>query len=277
MTVLLVGFDSAWTPNNFGALVGVMRTDDGRLHELGIPMVVRFSEAEHVVREWQAKWKPTSTIHLLDQPTIVNNATGQRPVENIVSCAVSRRYGGMQPANTLRKEMFGINAPVWNYLDQFGGVAHPLNLCEKSGVIETYPVLTMIALGWLRSDELRVCGRLPKYNPARKKTFSVEDWKHVCTAAAKEFSDRGLAGIAQYIRDASGITKPRKRDQDCLDACICIIVALHLAEGRKCMMVGDMQTGYILVPDSETLRIELADRCRQTGRDPAEWVRTVQW
>lgn len=147
--------------------------------------------------------------------------------------------------------MFGVNAPVWNYLDQFGGPSHPLVVQEKTGVIETYPVLTMIALGWLRSDELRDCGRLPKYNPARKKTFAVEDWQHVCKAAAKKFSDRGLAGIAQWIRDVSGIKKPHKCDQDCINACICMVVALHLAEGRKCLMVGDLQTGYIIVPDSE--------------------------
>jgi predicted RNase H-like nuclease len=29
MTTLLIGFDSAWTAKNSGALVGVMRRDDG--------------------------------------------------------------------------------------------------------------------------------------------------------------------------------------------------------------------------------------------------------
>jgi hypothetical protein len=47
-------------------------------------------------------------------------------------------------------------------------------------VIETYPVLTMIALGWTIPDsDGRLTGRLPKYNPGRKKTFSIKDWQHV--------------------------------------------------------------------------------------------------
>lgn len=83
-----------------------------------------------------------------------------------------------------------------------------------------------------------------------------------------------MTGHGQDAEDEGD--KPRKRDQDCLDVCICMVVALHLAEGGECLMVGDLETGFIVVPDSETLRTELEDRCRQTGRDPSEWVRTVQ-
>ena len=86
---------------------------------------------------------------LLDQPTIVRNAEGQRPVENIVSSPVGLRYGGMQPSNTSKADMFGPNAPVWQFLNQFGGATDPLFLSGDSKVLETYPVLIMIALGWL--------------------------------------------------------------------------------------------------------------------------------
>jgi predicted RNase H-like nuclease len=147
MTTLLVGFDSAWTRNNSGALVGVLHSDDETIRELGPPVIVDYAAAERVVKNWQAEWSPTVTVQLIDQPTIVKNATGQRTVENIVGSVVSRRYGGMQPASRSRKEMFGDDAPVWRYLDQFGGPANPLGRHSRTGVIETYPVLTMIALG----------------------------------------------------------------------------------------------------------------------------------
>jgi hypothetical protein len=39
MTTLLVGFDSAWTRNHRGALVGVLQLDDGTFHE---PQIVDF-------------------------------------------------------------------------------------------------------------------------------------------------------------------------------------------------------------------------------------------
>ena len=247
---------------------------DGTFHGLGAPQVVDYPGATNVIDQWQREKKPTATIVLLDQPTIVKNAAGQRPVENIVSSPVGLRYGGMQPANTARVEMFGKEAPVWQFLSRFGGPADPLEPVAGTRVFETYPVLAMIALGWTLPDSRRV-DRLPKYNPARKTTFSNSDWQYVCERASRAFCDLRLkdSDIVRWINDASQKTLPRKRDQDGLDACVCLLVALYLAE-RKCgLMVGDRQSGYIVVPYGAGLHAELDARCNQTGRVPSEWVK----
>jgi predicted RNase H-like nuclease len=275
MTTLLIGFDSAWTATNSGAIVGVLRRDDGRFYDLGPPSIVDYREAEGTILNWQAEQVPTSTIVLLDQPTIVKNTAGQRPVEHIVGSPVSLRYGGMQPANTAKEEMFGTNAPVWLFLTRFGGPADPLEIVADTCVFETYPVLTMIALGWTLPDP-RPAGRLPKYNPDRRKTFSHLDWQHVCQMASGAFRERGLIESVQWIDDAARISSPRKSDQDGLDAYLCLLVALYLAERKDCLMVGDRQTGYIVVPYGAGLRVELDARCNQTGRTPSEWVRAFQ-
>ena len=147
-----------------------------------------------------------------------------------------------------------------------------------TGVIETYPVLAMIALGWTLPDPGgRPAGRLPKYNPEVKATYSPSNWQHVCGSVKREFSQRGLLGTAQWLEDLRQKAEPRKSDQDGLDACICLLVALHLAEGKECLMVGNMQTGHIVVAHDAELEMELKDRCRKTGRDPAAWVRTFRW
>jgi predicted RNase H-like nuclease len=275
MTNLLIGFDSAWTPTNSGALVGVLHLDDGTFHELGPPRIVNYREAEGLILKWQSEQVPTATIILLDQPTIVKNAAGQRPVENIVGSPVSLRYGGMQPANTAKKEMFGEHAPIWRFLTRFSGPADPLEPVEDTRVFETYPVLAIIALGWTLPDS-RPAGRLPKYNPERRKTFSISDWQHVCRLASGAFRERGLLGIVRWIDDATRNTSPRKSDQDGLDACMCLLVALYLVERKDCLMVGNRQTGYIVVPYSAGLRAELEARCNQTGRAPSEWVRAFR-
>jgi len=275
MTTLLVGFDSAWTPTNSGALVGVLHLDDGTFRELGPPRIVDYPQAERVILKWQAEQMPTATIVLLDQPTIVKNDAGQRPVENIVGSAVGRRYGGMQPANTSKEKMFGTEAPMWQFLTRFGGPADPLEPVADTRVLETYPALAMIALLWTLPDS-RAAGRLPKYNPARKKTFSNSDWQHVCGLASRAFSERGLMEIVQWIDGAARKTSPRKSDQDGLDACVCLLVALYLAEQKNCLMVGDLQTGYIVVPYGAGLRGELDGRCNETGRAPSEWVRVFR-
>ncbi len=275
MTRLLVGFDSAWTAKNSGALVGVLQTDGARFHELGPPEVVDYDEAESLIVAWQAEHSPAATVVLLDQPTIVKNATGQRPVENIVSSPVSLRYGGVQPANTGRADMFGKDAPVWPFLARLGGPADPLKPVADTRVIETYPVLALIALGWMLPDS-RPTGRLPKYNPARSSTFSISDWLHVCERSASAFGERGLVGIVEWIEGVSKKTSPRKSDQDGLDACLCLLVALYLAEQEDCLMIGDLQTGYIVVPFGASLLSELEVRCAKTDRDPSEWIQVFQ-
>jgi predicted RNase H-like nuclease len=275
VTTLLVGFDSAWTPTNSGALVGAIHFDNGTLGGLGTPQIVDYRAAEDVILKWQAEQAPTATVVLLDQPTIVTNAAGQRPVENIVGSPVSLRYGGMQPANTAREEMFGKQAPVWPFLTRFGGPADPLEPISNTRVFETYPVLAIIALGWMLPDS-RAAGRLPKYNPERKRTFSISDWQYVCGLASAAFSDRQLMDIVRWINHAARNPSPRKSDQDGLDACLCLLVALYLAERKDGLMVGDLHTGYIVVPYCAELHAELDARCRQTGRVPSEWVRRLK-
>jgi predicted RNase H-like nuclease len=273
MNMLLVGFDSAWTADRRGALIGVVVRDDGTREELGPPRIANFREADRIVIDWETAHSPTFTLVFLDQPTIVENSVWQRPVEKIVGSAVSRRYGGMQPANTSRDEMFGRTAPVWTFLDRFGGPANFSGSRCTTGVVETYPALTLIALGWTLPDS-RPTGRLPKYNPERR-TFSRSDWEYVCRFVCTAFSERGLVEIARWVDDQVSNGSLRKEDQDCLDACLCLLVALYLAEGRECLMVGNQGRGYIVVPYSADLRAELECRCRATARNPSEWVRGV--
>ena len=277
-TTLLIGFDSAWTAHNSGAILGVRRWADGKFDELGPPQIVDYVQAEAVITKWQAELTPTATIVLLDQPTIVPNTRGQRPVENIVGCPVSLRYGGMQPASASREEMFGSAAPVWRFLNRFGGAANPTEPVAGNRVFETYPVLALIALGWTLPDlsqQARPAGRMPKYNPERRKTFFLLDWQHVCERAHGAFQEHKLAGIAEWIDNAGRLLIPTKPDQDRLDACICLLVALHLAEGKDCLMVGNLESGYIVVPHSAMLHAELDARCRETGREASEWVRKL--
>ena len=276
MTTLLVGFDSAWTRTRIGAIVGVVLHDDGTMTELGPPRGVQFEDAAGIIREWQATHAPSSTLVLLDQPTIVVNDVGQRTVEHIVCPCVGRRRGGMQPANKRRDDMFGPAAPVWEFLGEFGGAADPFGDVHCTRVFETYPVLAIIALGWTLPDPDRPAGRLPKYNPERRKTFAIADWAHVCRMTSKSLAADGSPELAAWVENAATKRKPAKSDQDQLDACICLVSALHLAKRRDALFVGCCTTGYIVVPDSEVLRNELEDRCAQLGRESANWVRVFQ-
>jgi predicted RNase H-like nuclease len=276
MSILLVGFDSAWTPNKQGALAGATVDGPGQYRALGAPQPATFTAAEATIDKWQRAERPLTTLILLDQPTIVRSAKEQRPVERLVGSSVGRRYGGMQPAYTGKAAMFGVNAPLWRFLDRFGGPADPFQPATNTLVLETYPVFALIALGWVLPDEVRANGRLPKYNPARS-TFRLSDWRFVCANASHAFRERSLEDVADWIEVAANSARPRKSDQDQLDACLCLLVALHLVEQRECLVVGDQQTGYIVVPHDADLVSELEARCGKTKMRSQDWIRVLRF
>ena len=86
----------------------------------------------------------------------------------------------------------------------------------------------------------------------------------------------GAAELATWAETAATNLKPTKSDQDRLDACICLVSALHLAKRRDALFVGCCSTGYIVVPDSDLLRNELEQRCVELGREAASWVRVFR-
>ena len=86
--------------------------------------------------------------------------------------------------------MFDGDAPIWSFLHRFGGPANPLALTNPTDVFETYPVLTIIAMGWTLPD-IRPKGRLPKYNPVRRKTFQQDDWRYLSTEMAEAVRETG--------------------------------------------------------------------------------------
>jgi predicted RNase H-like nuclease len=163
--------------------------------------------------------------------------------------------------------MFGPVAPVWPFLTRFGLPQDPLRPQLKSQVIETFPALACVALGWTLDPE----GALPKYNP-RRPGFSIADWRFVCERARTELQP-ALPGIGDWLHGAGEKPDPDKTDQDCLDACICLIVAMRLVRQDAFMMVGNQHTGYMVVPFGEQLFAEVTLRCERTGRRPQEWVR----
>lgn len=273
MSELCVGFDAAWTARGTGAIVAVLRTPSGALEELGPPRLVDYTEATSQLERWRAEHAPSSTLLMLDQPTIVTNATSWRPVEALVSSPIAAHGGAMQPANTSRSDMFGEGAPVWGFLERLGGAAWPA--AEHLGaarVYETYPALSLLALGRARRGP-GGRARLPKYNPARAKSFALDDWRHVTTELVHALSARGLPGLAAWALALTRFEKPRKHDQDLLDAVLCLEVALRWADDEPCLVVGDRATGFLVVPHEASLEARLEARCVTIGLDPRAWLR----
>jgi predicted RNase H-like nuclease len=282
---LLAGFDSAWTAHTTGALSAVLLGRDGSLAELTpTPLLATFAQATGLLEQWQHAHRPARTLIFLDQPTIVPNLSGHRPVDRLLCSPVAARRGAIQPAFTGRADMFGPAAPLWPFLHRFGLGQLPAaaaggqlsGAAEPWGVIETYPVLTLIALGWLLHDPARLRGRLPKYNPARARTFLLGDWQYVCNKASGALLALGCPQLAASLAQLSCLSVPRKPHQDQLDSALCLLAALHVALGLPALLVGEQATGWLAVPYSAVLGAELSARCLSMGLDPAAWLQQTK-
>jgi predicted RNase H-like nuclease len=108
---IIFGFDSGWTDNAKapGAICAVAFDGDGQLrfHE---PRPVSFAEARSFIHARRNDFG--TSLMALDQPSVVPNVEGMRPVGKVAAWVVSWIGGGVQPANRSKAQMFGDHAPI---------------------------------------------------------------------------------------------------------------------------------------------------------------------
>lgn len=260
-----VGFDSAWTdnPKAPGAIAAVCFDDQGQC-SFHPPRLASFDQALAFI---DAVSDPAGvTLVALDQPTIVPNATSLRPVERAAASVISWLGGGVQPSNTGRIGMFCAASPVWRFLSRLAAVEDPeAARAARQGrfVMEVFPAIA------LASFDAAFFGRLagPRYNPARRKTFRPDHWAQVAQAAAAQADAFGCAALAAWCRDAAGVGKPSKADQDRLDAALCVLIALRWRRSPRedSLLLGDLRTGYMVLPASAAVRARLSNAAARYG------------
>ncbi len=237
------GFDSAWSCTKRGAIASLRLHGDAL--ELVGPEPSSFEEAGAVL----ARHRGETPLHLvaIDQPLVVPNALGRRPVEAAVAHVVGKFGGGVQPANRGRAGFFDETAPIWSFLETFQGDLDPIAAATASAgrfALEVFPALGNLGLFSCFYSR----GAMPKYNP-EKNTFSVEDWRQLCREVGRLLGTLGVVGGEAWCSQAStGV--PRKTDQDHLDAIICALHALRWRGDvlRASAMIGDISAGYLVVP-----------------------------
>ena len=265
MTARYVGFDSAWADNRLkpGAICAIVV--DGGSTRFEAPVLVGFDAALAYILERHAPG--TLTLLGIDQPTIVPNESGARPVDRVAAALMSWSGGGVQPAfrGASKAALFGDGAPIWRFLAALGFRDDPeaAALAQAGGfVMEVFPAMALLALD---PAFLEAPGAGPRYNPARK-TFRQEAWRAVCLATAAEARRLGFAEAAAWCAALDPDAKPRKIVQDQLDALLCALVAArwHLAR-ETCVVVGDLARGFIVAPVSTTGRVRLAAAANRMG------------
>ena len=160
--------------------------------------------------------------------------------------------------------MFCDASPIWRFLSAVEAKESPEQArTAASGLylMEVFPALALPSL------DTGFFGRLsaPRYNPGRMKTFLIADWARVAMAAARAAEMMGFEDLGEWCRTAGKIGQPRKADQDKLDSALCVLIALHwrLCAREASLLLGDLKTGYMVLPATREVRQYLIDSARK--------------
>ena len=206
-----IGFDSAWTGNTPGA--AALFTED----ELGLqftpPWAQDFTTAVKCFRKHTQS--AVLSVIAIDQPTIVMNPTGCRPVEQAVRRVIGRLGGAVQPANTGNMKMFGPEAPIWKFCDQLSFTQKPTVSRPQAGqyLVEVYPCLNIVGLftyfyqRQYRGQTHRF-GEVARYNPERA-TFQLADWEALCECVSQYGATHQINGLSTWAKAHASVRNPR--------------------------------------------------------------------
>lgn len=265
-TTIVFGFDSAWTdnPKAPGAICAISYCGNECLNFFE-PRLVSFSGALDFIRSERSGH--AVSLVAIDQPTVVPNTHGSRPVDKVAGSLVSYVGGGVQPANRSKTKMFGVNAPIWNFLSKLDALQDPIatqSSSEGDFLIEVFPALALPSLNPRFAKRMSA----PKYNPSNRRKFRQEDWRAVVSTVTKIASDLSLTGLADCSKNLHNLQRPKKADQDKLDAMICALVGIIWREKlANAAMLGQLISGYMITPVSHETRerLENAAMKQQTG------------
>lgn len=256
MREAFVGFDSAWTGKTPGGIACATFEKD-RPPAFVEPKLVHFEEAARIIERLRDECR--YVLVAIDQPTLVPNETGMRPVERVAATLIGSLGSGVQPAFRGRRATFGPDAPIWKFLDRIGARENPpaaRTATDGLHLVEVFPALALPAL----EPRILTRGRAACYNP-KNRNFSLSDWRLAATAVRRHASDLGLPPLSRWAGEAARLAAPTKSNQDLLDAAVCLLVALcwRRTPRDRSAVIGDSRTGYVVTPVSPVSR-EILER-----------------
>ena len=270
MKEAFVGFDSAWAGKKAGAIsYAVFR--ETNLERVSLPRVADFADAAGIIEDLQGECD--DVLVAIDQPIIVNNQDGSRPVDRVAGALMRRLHSGTQPANRSKDTIFGDNAPIWRFISRIkppGMTCRALKDFEaarmatgETHLIEVYPALALPAM----NRDFMVGQVAARYNPANT-NFSPDDWRLVCEivhGCANEFNLQLLSQWAnEMIAPWDSPERPQKPHQDKIDAAICLLISLQwrrVQDGHALHAIGDPDNGYMVTPVCDATREILEAAC----------------
>jgi predicted RNase H-like nuclease len=241
MQAIFTGFDSAWSAVNSGAICDLL-LEGGALQLAAEPVIASWDWALARARE---DTKVDLHVWAVDQPIVVSNEEGSRPVERCLASALMADFGcGARPAN-LGMPFWAEGAPVWNFIRalQERGYQHNPMAIPGAGsgrfYFECYPHPAILGLFDL--------GGILKYKVDHR---NLSDWQILIRLLRSLASaDLPIRNICSFVQED---LPQNKRNEDKLDSIISAYVAAYWWRYgiERSTSIGDLSTGYMVTPHS---------------------------
>ena len=235
-----LGLDLAWSERNPSGLAAI----DARGRVIDAHATLR-SDDEIVA--WVRAHLGTSSVLGIDMPTIVRNASGQRPCERELRAVFGRYHAGPHPSSL---ERFPDGGRARRMLDRLAadGVVESTALAPRTPgrfAFEVFPHPAHIRLFSLP--------RIFRYKKkARAWDETLAEWSRYRAALESLRAARPPLAVPDWIPLAVE-KRGYKAWEDVLDALTCAYVASYLwhwgTASPHARVFGDLAEGYIIVPD----------------------------
>ena len=254
-----IGIDLAWGAKNTTAAVA-LRGDATAAAFLAVSEAL--TDDAEILAFVAAHDDGGAMIIAIDAPTRVPNESGRRPCEAILSRCMRRAEAGPHPAN--RRLLSGADGIIRGErlvaALESQGIKHTpyleMSPAPVRAAFEAFPHPAHIALFALE--------KTLKY---KAKPGRTAEGRHI---VLRQYADllRSLTAADPplhlseetadwMLRDPATLKSAAlKRHEDALDALTCAYIALyrHRWGDDRCPVVGDLESGYIVVPANETMK-----------------------
>ena len=250
-----IGLDLAWGEVAWTGLAVV--DDQGRLL-----VMERVRTDEEIVRAAD-QYLRGAVVAAIDAPLIVRNSTGRRPCEAQVSSLFGRFHAGAHSSNT--------SLPSFRHGPRGGRVATLLGLevdpyfeprDEGRHAIEVYPHPATITLFGL--DRVLPYKAKPGRKPEDRQAAMLQLMAHIVSLAqvtpALDVSQSADWAAAEEAVARAATHAELNRWEDAIDAVLCAYIGMHRwwHGDAESAVLGDLESGYIVVPLDERVRRAVA-------------------
>lgn len=259
--MVFTGFDSAWGARQTGALCDIAPSPDGNGYVIQrVQTQLSWANALKAFSEYDLK----SHVISIDQPLVVPNQAGMRPVERKLARALMRDFKcGAHAANTSNLSCFGPDAGIWKLvrlLHERGYIQSPNSVAEKESgrfFFECYPHPALLGLFDLK--------RTIAYKVRHRKLESWRDLLQLLSTLSE--SPVPVRNVAEFFPASM---PHQKANEDALDSFVAAYVAAWLFEFgyERSMILGDLVSGYIVTPVSSNTRRVLEAEFLASARNP---------